>query len=413
MKISVIGTGYVGLVSGACFADVGNTVLCMDLDQHKIAMLNAGRSPIFEPGLDALIAHNTAARRLLFTTNYDEAVADADIIFLAVGTPPDEDGSADLTHVLSAAHSIGQLMQRPITLVNKSTVPVGTADRVRSVIAEQLRARGVCIDFSVVSNPEFLKEGAAIEDFMRPARIIVGSDNPQATKIMRNLYAPFSRNHEKLLEMDARSAELTKYGANAMLATRISFMNELANLAETLGADIELVRRGIGSDPRIGPDFLYPGIGYGGSCFPKDVRALLKTSADHGQKLRILAAIEAVNATQKNILFKKIAQYFNGTDRLAGKTVALWGLSFKPNTDDVREAPSLALIRALFAANCRVQAYDPAASEEAKNVLISEHGEARCHELLNIVDSAVAAVEGADVLAIATEWKEFYSGPRI
>ncbi|MDN4038903.1 MULTISPECIES: UDP-glucose/GDP-mannose dehydrogenase family protein [Massilia] len=409
MKISVIGTGYVGLVSGACFADVGNTVLCMDLDQHKIAMLNAGRSPIFEPGLDALIAHNTAARRLLFTTNYDEAVADADIIFLAVGTPPDEDGSADLTHVLSAAHSIGQLMQRPITLVNKSTVPVGTADRVRSVIAEQLRARGVCIDFSVVSNPEFLKEGAAIEDFMRPARIIVGSDNPQATKIMRNLYAPFSRNHEKLLEMDARSAELTKYGANAMLATRISFMNELANLAETLGADIELVRRGIGSDPRIGPDFLYPGIGYGGSCFPKDVRALLKTSADHGQKLRILAAIEAVNATQKNILFKKIAQYFNGTDRLAGKTVALWGLSFKPNTDDVREAPSLALIRALFAANCRVQAYDPAASEEAKNVLISEHGEARCHELLNIVDSAVAAVEGADVLAIATEWKEFRS----
>lgn len=397
MKISVIGTGYVGLVSGACFADVGNTVLCMDLDQHKIAMLNAGRSPIFEPGLDALIAHNTAARRLLFTTNYDEAVADADIIFLAVGTPPDEDGSADLTHVLSAAHSIGQLMQRPITLVNKSTVPVGTADRVRSVIAEQLRARGVCIDFSVVSNPEFLKEGAAIEDFMRPARIIVGSDNPQATKIMRNLYAPFSRNHEKLLEMDARSAELTKYGANAMLATRISFMNELANLAETLGADIELVRRGIGSDPRIGPDFLYPGIGYGGSCFPK------------GQKLRILAAIEAVNATQKNILFKKIAQYFNGTDRLAGKTVALWGLSFKPNTDDVREAPSLALIRALFAANCRVQAYDPAASEEAKNVLISEHGEARCHELLNIVDSAVAAVEGADVLAIATEWKEFRS----
>jgi UDPglucose 6-dehydrogenase len=381
----------------------------MDLDQHKIAMLNAGRSPIFEPGLDALIAHNTAARRLLFTTNYDEAVADADIIFLAVGTPPDEDGSADLTHVLSAAHSIGQLMQRPITLVNKSTVPVGTADRVRSVIAEQLRARGVCIDFSVVSNPEFLKEGAAIEDFMRPARIIVGSDNPQATKIMRNLYAPFSRNHEKLLEMDARSAELTKYGANAMLATRISFMNELANLAETLGADIELVRRGIGSDPRIGPDFLYPGIGYGGSCFPKDVRALLKTSADHGQKLRILAAIEAVNATQKNILFKKIAQYFNGTDRLAGKTVALWGLSFKPNTDDVREAPSLALIRALFAANCRVQAYDPAASEEAKNVLISEHGEARCHELLNIVDSAVAAVEGADVLAIATEWKEFRS----
>ncbi len=409
MNISIIGTGYVGLVSGACFADVGNTVLCMDLDQQKIALLNAGRIPIFEPGLDGLVAHNVAAGRMIFTSNYDEAVDHADIIFLAVGTPPDEDGSADLTHILSAAQSVGQRMHRPIILVNKSTVPVGTADQVRSVIAEELRARGVFIEFSVVSNPEFLKEGAAIEDFMRPARVIVGSENPQATKIMRNLYAPFSRNHEKLLEMDVRSAELTKYGANAMLATRISFMNELANLAETLGADIELVRRGIGSDPRIGPDFLYPGIGYGGSCFPKDVQALMKTSADHGQKLRILDAIEAVNTTQKNVLFKKIAQNFGGAERLAGKTVALWGLSFKPNTDDVREAPSLALIRAIFAANCRVQAYDPAASEEAKRVLVTEHGEARCHDLLNIVHSAVAAVESADVLAIATEWKEFRS----
>jgi len=409
MKISIIGTGYVGLVSGACFADVGNTVLCLDVDERKIEMLNAGRIPIFEPGLDALVAHNMAAGRMIFTANYDEAVAHADVIFLTVGTPPDEDGSADLTHILAAARSISQRMQRPIILVNKSTVPVGTVDQVKSVIAKELRARGVCIDFSVVSNPEFLKEGAAIEDFMRPDRIIVGSDNPQATKIMRHLYAPFSRSHEKLVEMDVRSAELTKYGANAMLATRISFMNELANLAETLGADIELVRRGIGSDPRIGPDFLYAGMGYGGSCFPKDVRALLKTSADHGQNLRILDAIEAVNASQKNILFKKIAQFFNGIDKLAGKTIALWGLSFKPNTDDVREAPSLALISALFAANCRVQAYDPVASKEAKHVLVREHGEARCKKLLRMVNSAAAAVEGADVLAIATEWKEFRS----
>lgn len=409
MKITVIGTGYVGLVSGACFADVGNTVLCLDVDERKIAMLDAGRLPIFEPGLDALVARNRAAGRMRFTANYDEAVAHADVIFLCVGTPPDEEGGADLTHVLSAARSIGQRMQRPAILVNKSTAPVGTADQVKSVVAGELGMRGVSIDFSVVSNPEFLKEGAAIEDFMRPDRIVVGSDNPQATKIMRHLYAPFSRNHEKLVEMDVRSAELTKYGANAMLATRISFMNELANLAESLGADIEQVRRGIGSDPRIGPDFLYAGVGYGGSCFPKDVRALLKTSDDHGQHLRILDAIEAVNASQKNILFKKIAEFFDGIDRLAGKTVALWGLSFKPNTDDVRGAPSLALIRKLFAANCRVQAYDPVAAGAAQRVLLREHGEARCQELYKVADSAAAAVEGADVLAIATEWKEFRS----
>jgi len=315
----MIGTGYVGLVSGACFADVGNTVLCLDVDERKIAMLNAGRLPIFEPGLDALVARNMAAGRMRFTASYDEAVAHAEVIFLCVGTPPNEDGSADLSHVLSAARSIGQRMQGPAIVVNKSTTPVGTADRVKSVIAEELAARGVRIDFSVVSNPEFLKEGAAIEDFMRPDRIVVGSASPQATKIMRHLYAPFSRNHEKLVEMDVRSAELTKYGANAMLATRISFMNELANLAERLGADIEQVRRGIGSDPRIGPDFLYAGLGYGGSCFPKDISALLKTSADHGQQLRILDAIEAVNASQKTILFKKITRFFTGADRLAGK----------------------------------------------------------------------------------------------
>lgn len=405
----MIGAGYVGLVSGACFADVGNTVLCLDVDERKIAMLNAGRLPIFEPGLDTLVTQNMAAGRMIFTASYDEAVAHAEAIFLCVGTPSDADGRADLTHILSAARSIGRRMQRPIVVVNKSTIPVGTAERVKSVIARELGVRGVCIDFSVVSNPEFLKEGAAIEDFMRPDRIIVGSDSPRATKIMRHLYAPFSRNHEKLVEMDVRSAELTKYGANAMLATRISFMNELANLAERLGADIEQVRRGIGSDPRIGPDFLYAGLGYGGSCFPKDVRALLKTSADHGQNLRILDAIEAVNASQKNVLFKKITRFFKSVDQLAGKTIALWGLSFKPNTDDVRGAPSLALIWQLFAANCRVQAYDPVAANEARQVLVREHGEARCQELLRLVNSAAAAVEGADVLAIATEWKEFRS----
>jgi UDPglucose 6-dehydrogenase len=405
----MIGTGYVGLVSGACFADVGNTVLCLDVDERKVAMLTAGRMPIFEPGLEDLVAHNVAAGRMMFTASYDEAVAHADVIFLAVGTPPDEDGAADLTHILSAARSIGRRMQGPAMLVIKSTIPVGTADRVKSVIANELGARGLDIGFAVVSNPEFLKEGAAIDDFMRPDRIIVGSDDPHATKIMRQLYAPFSRNHEKLLEMDVRSAELTKYGANAMLATRVSFMNELANLAEALGADIEQVRRGMGADSRIGPDFLYAGMGYGGSCFPKDVRALLRTSADHGQKLRILAAIEAVNASQKNILFKKMTQFFDGTEALAGKTVALWGLSFKPNTDDMREAPSLALLWELFGADCRVQAYDPVAGAEARHVLVREHGEARCNELLRIVDSARAAVEGADVLAIATEWKEFRS----
>lgn len=409
MKITVIGTGYVGLVSGACFADVGNAVLCLDTDEGKIGMLRAGHIPIFEPGLDALVVHNMAAGRLMFSADYDEALAHADLIFLCVGTPPDEDGSADLTHILSAVRNIGRRMHRPTILVNKSTVPVGTAKGVKSVIDEELRARAVSIDFSVVSNPEFLKEGAAVENFMRPDRIIVGSDHPDATNIMRRLYAPFSRNHEKLVEMDVRSAELTKYGANAMLAMRISFMNELANLAETLGADIEQVRRGIGSDPRIGPDYLYAGMGYGGSCFPKDVKALLKTSAEHGHKLRILDAIEAVNAAQRNILFQKIARFFGGADKLAGKTVALWGLSFKPNTDDVREAPSLALIRELFAANCRVQAYDPVAGNEARRVLADEHGEARCQQLLRMASSAAAAVEGADVLAIATEWKEFRS----
>ena len=409
MKITVIGTGYVGLVSGACFADVGNTVLCLDVDKNKIDRLNGGEIPIHEPGLDAIVARNIAADRIFFTTDYARAVAHAEIIFIAVGTPPDEDGSADLRHILSAARSIGQHMTRALVVVDKSTVPVGTADAVQRTIAEELHKRGLTLSFAVVSNPEFLKEGAAIDDFMRPDRIIVGSNDAGATKVMRQLYAPFGRNHDKLIEMDVRSAELTKYAANAMLATRISFMNELANLAEVLGADIESIRLGIGSDPRIGPDFLYAGMGYGGSCFPKDVKALLKTSIDHGRNLHILDAIERVNDAQKNILFKKIARHFGGADKLSGKTIAIWGLSFKPNTDDMREAPSLILIRQLLAANCRVRAYDPVAGKEASRILAQENGDALCERLLTITDSAWPAVNGADALAIVTEWKEFRS----
>ena len=409
MKITIIGTGYVGLVSGACFADVGNTVLCLDVDARKIDMLNAGQIPIHEPGLDKLVAVNAAAGRILFTTDYDRAVAHADVIFIAVGTPPDEDGSADLRHILSAARSIGQRITRPIVVVDKSTVPVGTADQVRAAIAGELRQRDLKVDYTVVSNPEFLKEGAAIEDFMRPDRIVVGSDDPQATRVMRKLYAPFSRNHDKLILMDVRSAELTKYAANAMLATRISFMNELANLAELLGADIEAVRMGIGSDPRIGPDFLYAGMGYGGSCFPKDVKALLKTSVDHGRRLHLLNAIETVNEEQKTILFDKIARHFGGADALRGKTLALWGLSFKPNTDDMREAPSLVLIRRLVEAGCHVRAYDPVASSEARRLLLQENGEDAFARQVTLCGSAWEAVEGSDALALVTEWKEFRS----
>jgi len=409
MKITVIGTGYVGLVSGACFADVGNTVLCLDVDKNKIDRLNAGEIPIHEPGLDAVVARNILAERIFFTTEYPRAVEHADIIFIAVGTPPDEDGSADMRHILSAAKSIGQLMTRPVVIVDKSTVPVGTADAVRGVIRQELEKRALTIGFAVVSNPEFLKEGAALEDFMRPDRIIVGSDDAQATRTMRQLYAPFSRNHDKLITMDVRSAELTKYAANAMLATRISFMNELANLAEVLGADIDAIRLGIGSDPRIGPDFLYAGMGYGGSCFPKDVKALLKTSVDHGKSLHILDAIERVNDGQKNVLFNKIVRHFGGLGNLSGKTIAIWGLSFKPNTDDMREAPSLVLIKQLLAANCRVQGYDPVASNEAMRMLILENGEAVCSELLTLASSAWLATKDADALAIVTEWKEFRS----
>ncbi|WP_036171597.1 UDP-glucose/GDP-mannose dehydrogenase family protein [Massilia sp. 9096] len=407
MKISVIGTGYVGLVSGACFADVGNTVMCLDVDERKIQMLKDGIIPIHEPGLDSLVQRNAAAGRLLFSSSYDEAVEHADIIFLAVGTPPDEDGSADLTHILSAARSVGQRLNKPVVVVDKSTVPVGTAEKVKHAIAEEVDKRGVSAVFSVVSNPEFLKEGAAIDDFMKPDRIVVGSDDAAASKAMRKLYAPFSRNHEKFVEMDVRSAELTKYAANAMLATRISFMNELANLAEVLGADIEAVRMGIGMDPRIGPDFLYAGMGYGGSCFPKDVKALIKTASVNGQELHLLTATERVNEGQKNVLFNKLQRFFGSLEAMRGKTIALWGLSFKPNTDDMREAPSRILIRALFEAGARVVAYDPVASTEARRVLLAEHGEDLCRDQLRIVESAKQAVDGADVLVLVTEWKEF------
>ncbi|MGF6272015.1 UDPglucose 6-dehydrogenase [Massilia sp. UYP11] len=407
MKITIIGTGYVGLVSGACFADVGNTVLCLDVNDEKISMLKNGVIPIHEPGLDTMVERNAAAGRLLFSTSYDEAMAHAECVFLAVGTPPDEDGSADLTHILAAARSIGQRIEAPVVVVDKSTVPVGTADKVRAAIQGELDKRGSKVAFSVVSNPEFLKEGAAIDDFMRPDRIVVGSDDATATRLMRQLYAPFSRNHEKLVEMDVRSAELTKYAANAMLATRISFMNELANLAEVLGADIEAVRHGMGLDPRIGSQFLYAGMGYGGSCFPKDVKALVKTGADHEQTLHILEATERVNDNQKNVLFKKLSRFYGGVEQLNGKTIALWGLSFKPNTDDMREAPSLILLKELFAAGCRVRAYDPVASSEALRVLERDHGAARVEEMLTICSSATAAVNDADVLVLVTEWKEF------
>ena len=400
MKISVVGTGYVGLVSGACLAEVGNDVLCLDLDARKIKILNEGGIPIFEPGLQEMVQRNCKAGRLRFTTDIEAAVAFGTVQFIAVGTPPSEDGSADLQHVVAAARNIGRHMTEYRVVVDKSTVPVGTADKVRAAIADELKQRGVQVDFSVVSNPEFLKEGAAVEDFMRPDRIVVGSDEERATSVMRNLYAPFQRNHERVIVMDVRSAELTKYAANAMLATRISFMNEIANLAERLGADIECVRRGIGSDPRIGYHFLYPGVGYGGSCFPKDVQALMRTAGESGMNLLILDAVEAANALQKQVLAQKIVKRF-GAD-LKGLTFALWGLAFKPNTDDMREAPSRVLVADLLARGARVTAYDPVAMPEAKHIYKDE-------SRVRFAESPLAALEGADALAIVTEWKEFRS----
>jgi len=396
----MIGTGYVGLVSGACFAEVGNDVLCYDVDARKIAVLDGGEVPIHEPGLPELVARNRAAGRLRFTTDPAESVAHGVAQFIAVGTPPDEDGAADLRHVVAAARTIGRHMTGERLVVDKSTVPVGTADAVRQAIAEELAARGVAVPYSVVSNPEFLKEGAAVEDFMRPDRIVIGADDAAATRMMRLLYAPFQRNHERLIVMDVRSAELTKYAANAMLATRISFMNELANLAERLGADIEQVRRGIGADSRIGFHFLYPGLGYGGSCFPKDVRAIARTAAGVGIDLRLLAAVERANEAQKQVLVGKIVRRFG--ERLAGRRFAVWGLAFKPNTDDMREAPSRVLVAELLRRGASVSVYDPAAMPEARRHFGQE-------PRVTYAESPLGAADGADALAIVTEWKEFRS----
>ena len=400
MKITMIGTGYVGLVTGACLAEVGNDVIGLDVDADKIAVLRDGGVPIHEPGLPEMIARTLRAGRLKFTTDVDAAVAHGVLQFIAVGTPPDEDGSADMRHVLAAARSIGERMSDYKVIVDKSTVPVGTADRVRETVAEALAQRGAKIPFAVVSNPEFLKEGAAVDDFMKPDRVVIGADDERAIALLRAVYAPFQRNHERLLVMDARSAELTKYAANAMLATRISFMNEMANLADQVGADVEHVRQGIGSDPRIGYQFLYPGVGYGGSCFPKDVKALQFTAAKHGRALKILAAVDAVNEAQKLKLVEKITARL-GAD-VDGAIFALWGLAFKANTDDMREAPSKAIVDALIDRGARVTAYDPVAMAEAKRALGERLG-------LAYASSPLEAVRGADALVVVTEWKEFRS----
>jgi len=399
MRISIFGSGYVGLVTGACLADAGNQVVCVDIDQRKVAMLESGEVPIHEPGLETLVRRNFAAGRLRFTTNAKEGVDHGQFQLIAVGTPPDEDGSADLRHVLSVAHSIGEHMAEYKVVITKSTVPVGTADKVREAVAESLRARGAMIEYDTVSNPEFLKEGAAIADFVKPDRVIIGVDSTRATELMRLLYEPFTRNHDRMIVMDVRSAELTKYAANAMLATKISFMNELANLAEHFGADIEAVRVGIGSDPRIGYAFIYPGVGYGGSCFPKDVQALQRSAAEVGYDASILRAVETVNDRQKRVLFNKIKAHFGD---LRGKTFALWGLSFKPNTDDMRQAPSRVLMESLWEAGARVQAYDPVAMPECTRL----YGRRADFTLCKTSPETLA---GADALAIVTEWQEFRS----
>jgi len=400
MNVTVVGTGYVGLVTGACLADAGNSVFCLDLDERKIGLLKQGKIPIFEPGLEQIVQRNEEAGRLSFSTDVPASVAHGELQIIAVGTPPGEDGSADLQHVVAAARSIGKHMQGYKVVATKSTVPVGTAGKVRLAIEEELKRRGERGDFSVVSNPEFLKEGAAVEDFMRPDRVVVGAEDERAIAMLRQLYAPFQRNHDRIIMMSVRSAELTKYAANAMLATRISFMNEVANLAEAIGADVEDVRRGIGADPRIGYQFLYPGAGYGGSCFPKDVRALQRTASETGRELRVVAAVESVNEAQKHVVAAKIKRRFG--DRLNGKCFAIWGLAFKANTDDMREASSRTLIADLVGAGARVRAYDPAAGQEAKRLYRDSPG-------VEIVDSALAALEGADALAVVTEWREFRS----
>jgi UDPglucose 6-dehydrogenase len=400
MKITVLGAGYVGLVTSACLADMGNSVMCLDVDPVRLRVLREGGVPIHEPGLEALVRHNVAARRLSFTDDAARAVGHGTIVFIAVGTPAAEDGSADLEHVLRAAASIGRHMEDYKVIVDKSTVPVGTADRVREAVLQQLQGRSAIVPFAVVSNPEFLKEGAAIEDFMRPDRIIVGSDDERATLLMRALYSPFLRNRDRLMTMDVRSAELTKYAANAMLATRISFMNELAAVAERVGADIEQVRLGLGSDPRIGSHFLYAGCGWGGSCLPKDVKALRRTAADVGVDMDILGAVQAVNDRQRLLLVERAQQRFGAS--LRGRRFGLWGLAFKPGTDDLREAPSLEIIEALLQAGASVQAYDPAVTGTPTRLLARREG-------FSFADDPIAAASDADALLIVTEWREFRS----
>ena len=400
MRVTIFGSGYVGLVTGACLADAGNHIVCVDVDAEKISRLNRGEVPIHEPGLDALIKRNMEAGRLEFTTDAEKGVEHGLFQLIAVGTPPDEDGSADLRYVLAVARTIGANLKRYCIVITKSTVPVGTADKVRKEIVSTLAARSANVEFDVVSNPEFLKEGAAIQDFMKPDRVVIGTDNPRTTELMRALYEPFTRNHDRLIVMDIRSSELTKYAANAMLATKISFMNDLANIAERLGADIEKVRVGIGSDPRIGYSFIYPGTGYGGSCFPKDVQALIRSARDAGHQPEILNAVEAVNGRQKEVLVQKMRVHY--AEKLSGRTFALWGLAFKPNTDDMREAPSRTIIDLLLKAGARINAYDPVAAGEAKRIYGEDSGVTLCK-------SAYEAADGADAVLIATEWQEFRS----
>ena len=400
MKISIFGTGYVGLVTGACLAEVGHDVICMDVDQNKIDQLNNGVLPIWEAGLEDIVQRNREDGRLRFTTDADLVVAHGLIQLIAVGTPPDEDGSADLQYVLAVAKTIAARMTEQRIIVDKSTVPVGTADKVKAQIQTTLQERGQGIPFAVVSNPEFLKEGAAINDFMKPDRIIIGTDSPEAEKLLRELYEPFNRQQERTVFMDIRSAELTKYAANAMLATKISFMNELSNMAELLGADIEAVRKGMGSDPRIGYHFIYPGCGYGGSCFPKDVKALAKAAEQLGYNAELLKSVDQVNEQQKTRLFSKLAHYFDGEENLAGKTIALWGLAFKPNTDDMREAPSRTLMEALWQAGAKVRAFDPVAMDETRRIYTD-------HENLQLCDDKYSVLNDCDALVICTEWQQF------
>ena len=398
MKIAVIGTGYVGLVTGACFSEVSVNVICVDIDQKKIDNLNKGIIPIYEPGLEEIVLRNSTKNKLKFSTSLQESIKDVDVVFIAVGTPPDEDGSADLKYVLSVASDIGKYIQKQIVVVNKSTVPVGTAEKVKQAIQKELTLRGQTIEFYVASNPEFLKEGSAIDDFMKPDRIVIGTDNIDAENIMRKLYKPFLLNGHPIIFMDIPSAEMTKYAANAMLATKISFMNDVANLCEIMGADVNMVRRGIGSDSRIGSKFIYPGVGYGGSCFPKDVKALIKTAKDNHYNMRILNAVEEVNDFQKSVLFNKVNTHFN--NQLKGKTFAIWGLAFKPKTDDMREAPSLVIIENLLKAGANVVAYDPVAAHEAKRIL---------GDTISYSDDLYDTLTKADALLIITEWPEFRS----